>query len=120
MTASERRIYNNKIRRQRQLRRNIIMTFFTIMLIMILSFGFFGIGSKAQDKEEVILYKYYARIEVQYGEELEDIVQKYFCEDRYDDYKHYIAEVMYINGMYDEKISPGTYLVVPYYSSEYK
>ena len=55
MTASERRIRNNKIRRQRQLRRNIIMTIFTFLLILTLSVGGFAIGSKAQDKENDVL-----------------------------------------------------------------
>ncbi len=120
MTASERRIYNNKIRRQRQLRRNIMLTIFTVVLILTLSIGGFAIGSRAQDKEEVVLYKYYTNIEVQYGETLWDIAGRYFCEDKYDDYEHYIPEVMYVNGMYDEDISAGSYLIVPYYSSEFK
>ena len=120
MTTSERRSRNNKIRRQRQLRKNIIMTVFTVTLILILSIGGFAIGSKAQDKDEVVLYKYYTNIEVQYGESLYDIAATYFCEDKYDDYKHYISEVMYINRIYNEEVSPGTYLVVPYYSEEFK
>lgn len=120
MTRSERRIRNNKMRRQRQLRRNIIMTVFTVVLILTLSIGGFAIGSKAKDNEEVILYKYYTNIEVQYGETLYDIAETYFCKERYDDYKHYISEVLYINGLYNEEVSPGTYLVVPYYSEEFK
>ena len=120
MTTSERRIRNNKIRRQRQLRRNIIMTVFTVILILTLSISCFAIGSKAQNKDEVTLYKYYTNIEVQYGETLYDIAETYFCEERYDNYKNYVSEVMYINGLYHEEVSPGTYLVVPYYSAEFK
>lgn len=120
MTASERRIRNNKIRRQRQLRRNIMMTMFTAVLILTLSVGGFAIGSKAQNKESVVLYKYYTNIEVQYGETLWDIAGTYFCEDKYDDYEHYISEVMQINGLYNEEISAGSYLIVPYYSSVFK
>ena len=120
MTASERRIYNNRIRRQQQLRRNIFMIVFTIVLILTLSVSGFAIGSKAQDKEEVVLYKYYTNIEVQYGETLWDIAATYFCKDRYDNYEHYISEVMQINGLYIEDVSPGSYLIVPYYSAEFK
>lgn len=120
MTASERRIYNNRIRRQHQLRRNIFMIVFTIVLILTLSVSGFVIGSKAQDKEEVVLYKYYTNIEVQYGETLWDIASTYFCEDKYDNYEHYISEVMQINGLYIEDVSPGSYLIVPYYSAEFK
>ena len=93
MTMSERRIHNNKIRRQCQLRRNVLMMVFTAALILTFSIGGFAIGSKAQDKEEVILYKYYTNIEVGYGENLWDIAGTYFCEDKYDDYEHYISEV---------------------------
>lgn len=120
MSASERRIYNNRIRRHRQLKRNIFITFFTVVFVLTLSIGGFAIGSKAQDKEEVVLYKYYTNIEVQYGETLWDIAETYFCEYKYKNYEHYIAEVMQINGLYHEKVSAGSYLLVPYYSSEFK
>ena len=120
MTASERRVRNNKIRRQRQLRRNILFTVFTVVLILTFSIGGFAIGSRAQDKESVVLYKYYANIEVQYGETLWDIADTYFCEDKYDGYEHYISEVMQINGLYNEEVSAGSYLIIPYYSEEFK
>ena len=120
MTTSERRIRNNKIKRQRQLRRNILMTVFTAVLVLTLSVSGFAIGSKAQDKDNVVLYKYYTNIEVQYGESLWDIADTYFCEDKYDDYEHYISEVMQINGLYTEEVSAGSYLIVPYYSVEFK
>lgn len=120
MTASEKRIRNNKIRRQRQLRRNINMTVFTVILVLTLSIGGFAIGSKAQDKDAVILYKYYTNIEVQYGETLWDIADTYFCEEKYNNYEHYIAEVMQVNGLYSEEVSAGSYLIVPYYSVEFK
>lgn len=120
MTRSERRIKNNRIRRQRQLQRNILMTIFTVLFILTLSIGGFAIGSKAQDKENVVLYKYFTNIEVQYGESLWDIAETYFCESKYDNYEHYISEVMQINGMYSEEISAGSYLIVPYYSVEFK
>ena len=120
MTASERRIRNNKIRRQRQLRRNILMMCFTLILIATLSIGGFALGAKAQDKEEVILYKYYTNVEVQYGESLDTIAEQYFCEEKYKNMKEYISDIMMVNGMYDEEILPGSYLIVPYYSEDFK
>ena len=120
MNASEKRIRNNKIRRQRQLKRNIMMLIFTSVLVLTLSIGGFAIGSKAQDKEELILYKYYTNIEVQYGETLWDIANTYFCEEKYRNYNHYVSEVMQINGLYSEEVSAGTYLIVHYYSAEFK
>ena len=117
---SERRIRNNRIRRQRQLRRNILMICFTFILISTLSIGGFTLGAKAKDKDEVILYRYYTNIEVQYGMNLEDIAHEYFCEDKYKNMKEYISDIMMVNGMYNEDILPGSYLVVPYYSAEFK
>ena len=117
---SERRIYNNKIRRQRQLRRNILLMCFTFILILGLSIGGFALGAKAQDKDEVILYRYYTNIEVQYGMDLEDIAKEYFCENTYKNINDYISDIMMVNSMGDEKVLPGSYLIVPYYSSEFK
>jgi len=120
MTTSERRIKNNRRKRQRQLRRNFIMIVFSLFFIVGLSVGGFAIGSKAQDMEETILYKYYTNVEVQYGETLWDIADTYFCSEKYESYNDYILEVMQLNGLYDENISAGYYLMVPYYSSEFK
>ena len=51
---------------------------------------------------------------------LEDIAEEYFCENKYQNMKDYISEIMMINGMYDDEILPGSYLVVPYYSVDFK
>lgn len=117
---SERRIRNNRIRRQRQLRRNLLMMCFTLALIATLSIGGFALGARAQDKEEVILYKYYTNVEVQYGDTLESIGEKYFCSDKYKNMKDYLADIMLVNGMYDDEVLPGSFLIVPYYSVEFK
>ena len=120
MTSRERRIRNNKLRRQRQLRRNLFLGLGTIIFIFTLSFGNFVITSEAQSKEEVVLYKYYTNIEVSYGETLWDIADTYFCEERYDSYNDYINEVIYLNKLCDDNITAGSYLIVPYYSTEFK
>ena len=117
---SERRIRNNRIRRQRQLRRNIFMMLFTTVLILSISIGCFAFGSKAQDKEEVILYKYYTNIEVQYGETLDNIAEQFFCEEKYKNIDEYISDIMFVNSMCDEEVSPGSYLIIPYFSSVFK
>lgn len=96
------------------------MCILSVLLIMILSIGGFAIGSKAQDRDTTVLYKYFTNIEVQYGESLWEIADTYFCEERYDNYEHYISEVMQLNGLYDKEVAAGSYLIVPYYSSEYK
>ena len=57
--TSERRIRNNRIRRQRELRRHIIMGVLAIVLVVSFSLAFFGFVTKAQNSDEEILYKYY-------------------------------------------------------------
>ena len=85
-----------------------------------ISIGGFALGAKAQDKEDVILYKYYTNVEVQYGDTLESIGEEYFCSDKYKNMKDYLADIMLVNGIYDEEVLPGSYLIVPYYSVEFK
>ena len=97
-----------------------MMFIFTVVFILTLSIGGFVIGSEAQDNESIVLYKYYTNIEVQYDETLWDIADRYYCEAKYDNYAHYISEVMHINGIYCEDVSAGSYLIVPYYSAEFK
>ena len=96
------------------------MLLFSIVLIFSLSVFGFAIGTNAKDQTQHTLYKYYTNIEVAYGQNLWDIAKIYFCSDKYDDYNHYISEVMYLNGLYDDNISAGSYLIVPYYSTEFK
>ena len=43
-----------------------------------------------------------------------------FCSDKYKNIKDYLADIMLVNGMYDEEVLPGSYLIVPYYSVEFK
>lgn len=115
---SERRIRNNRIRRRRQLRRNILISFFSIFMILTLSFTCFGIMSTAKD-DTPITYKYYTQITVAYGESLEDIALQYMTEE-YTSVESYIKEVKQMNSIRgDHKVYPGDYLIVPYYSSDF-
>lgn len=115
---SERRIRNNRIRRKRQLRRNILISFFSIVMILTLSFTCFGIMSAAKD-DTPITYKYYTQITVEYGESLEDIAMKYMTVE-YSSIDSYIKEVKQMNSIRgDHKVYPGDYLIVPYYSSDF-
>lgn len=115
---SERRIRNNRIRRRRQLRRNILISFFSIFMILTLSFTCFVIMSSAKD-DTPITYKYYTQITVAYGESLEDIALQYMTEE-YTSVESYIKEVKQMNSIRgDHKVYPGDYLIVPYYSSDF-
>ena len=66
-----------------------------------------------------IANKYFTSIEVQAGTSLWDIAEEYMTEE-YDSPQEYIQEVKNINHMNQDLIYEGSYLCVPYYSSEKK
>ena len=64
-------------------------------------------------------YKYYTSISVAYGDTLTSIAGEYM--DEHYTLEEYISEVRQINHLSeDASIDAGSYLVVPYYSSEWK
>ena len=117
--VSERRIINNKIRRRRQLRRNICMYLVTILLAISLSLFFFSCRAKAQSSDEALVYKYYKSIMVSEGDSLWKYAQMYGDNQYYDSYEDYMQEVMNMNFLKDETITIGQYLVIPYYSNKF-
>ena len=116
---SERRIRNNKLRRRRQIRRNIYMTMITFVLIASLSVSFCSFGSKAQSRNEDISYKYYKSISVGAGDTLWDYAELYAVKDYYDTYNSYIKEVKEINHLQNDNIVYGQHIILPYYSNEF-
>ena len=116
---SERRIQNNHIRRQRQLRRNVFMGLFTFLLVISLSFTLFGFHTRAQGNDEEIMYKYYKSIMVNSGDSLWKYAVIYGDKQYYATPDDYIKEVMSMNFLEDENITSGQYLILPYYSSEF-
>lgn len=116
---SERRIRNNKIRRQRELRRHFFISLFTICITITLALGIFSIKTSAKDTSEVIEIKYYTSITVADGDTLWTIANKYMG-NHYDSANDYIEEVVNMNSLTNETIYAGQHLVIPYYSAEYK
>lgn len=64
-------------------------------------------------------YKYYTSIQVEPGSSLWDIAEKY-ASSEYESLEAYIQEVRQINHLDEDTIYAGSYLCIPYYSSEYK
>lgn len=114
--VSERRIINNKIRRRRQLRRNICMYLMTMLLAISLSLVFFSFRAKAQSSDEALVYKYYKSIVVRNGDTLWDYAGMYGGDGQYSSSRDYIKEVMQLNSLHDHTIVAGQYLILPYYS----
>lgn len=105
------------------LKRALAVFSFSVLLIATLSISCFSFWSQAQMNDagetgkETILYKYYTRIEVQYGDTMWDIASRY-CNEPYHNYNAYINEVMMINRMLEPELTAGSYIIVPYYSAD--
>lgn len=118
---SERRIRNNKLRRNRQLRRHALIIICTFFMITFLSVFCFGTKAKAQSSDEAaqIKYKYYKSVLVESGDTLWAYAEEYADNDYYDSYDKYINEVIHINHLEDGDITSGKSIILPYYSYEF-
>ena len=121
LSKSELRIYKNKLRRKKIVRRQRILLFLAAALLI---FGIVFLSmtlSSSATGENNILYKYYKPVSVQAGESLWSIASDNISYEKYDDMEAYITEVRNINHLEeDEGILAGEEIVVPYYSKEYK
>ena len=94
-------------------------------LVLFTMFGIGGIASRAKSREVPSAYKYYDTITVGYQENLLDIVERYDDRDHYKTQMDYVEELCRINNLAFDgtaypTVTPGTHLVVPYYSAELK
>lgn len=119
ITLSERRIRNNRIRRRRELRRCFFTFVFTLILSAGISVTFFSFRTKAQSSNEEIQYKYYKSIVIEPGDTLWNLAEEYGVLEHYDSRQEYIEEVMRMNGLSDDQIITGQYIIIPYFSSEF-
>ena len=102
----------NKLRRQKQVRRNR-----NILIVMAMLFVSFS--TEANDKEHPAFYKYYKSIEITSGDTLWSIANANFDPIHYNSADDYVAEIKRMNSLFSDEIVAGSYLIVPYYSSEF-
>ena len=124
-TTRRRAIARRKAARMRARKVRILRTALTAFILISVVFGIGGIASIAKSKEAPEAYKYYDTITVAYEENLLDIVQRYDDRNFYKTQNDYLEELCRINNLdYDKSsspvVTPGTHLVVPYYSTELK
>lgn len=112
----ERRILNNRIRRQQELKKSFLLLCMTMCLIIAFSFTLSVFRSDAKGDPEVS-YKYYRSIAVSSEDTLWSIAQEYMEPGYYDSVDDYIREVKSINSLSNDSIRYGDYLVIPYYDS---
>ena len=98
-----------------------------LLLAMIFSglVGGFCVMTGASSRPVQPSWKYYTTVTLANGESLEDLAGRYGDRTHYDSAGQYVEEVCEINGIpFDtEKVPdlrPGTRIVIPYYSTQYK
>ena len=124
-TTRRRAIARKKAARARARKVRILRTALAAFILISVVFGIGGIASRAKSKDVPEAYKYYDTITVDYQENLLDIVQRYDDRNFYKTQNDYLEELCRINNLkYDKSsypvVTPGTHLVVPYYSTELK
>ena len=103
------------VRRQRKL--------LAITILIFVSLGIFlgtSINALASSKPDVASYnKYYKSVQVEAGDTLWTIADEYIA-DLNIDKADYIAEICELNGICEDEIHAGDYVVVAYYSQDMK
>ena len=115
---SERRIRNNRIRRQKEMRKNFLMTVMTLCLVFTFSFSISSFLSNAKAESSPVAYKYYKSITISNGETLWSIAKENMDDVHYASINDYIKEVKQVNSLKSDSISYGANIIVPYYSYE--
>ena len=124
------RKYNHKISKRAnenlQKRRAIAhrqRSILAIAILIIISLGILlgtSMNASASAKGDVASYnKYYKSIRIEAGDTLWTIADEYIA-DLNIDKKDYIREICELNGIYEDDIRTGDYVVITYYSKEIK
>lgn len=115
----ERRIRNNRIRRQREMRKNVLLVIMTICLIVTAAVSMNSFLSNAKEESNPISNKYFKSITIENGDTLWSIAQEYMDDDHYETVNDYINEVKKMNSLSNDDITYGQHLIIPYYGVEY-
>lgn len=102
-------------------RRRKNRTFFSMLLVTLVFTICLSLSSvvfAGEDKKEQT-YKYYTSVQIESGDSLWSIANKY-CTEGNMDISDYIKEIKQINHLTTDNITSGQYLTVIYFSTEYK
>ena len=124
------RKYNHKIseRANESLRRRECIvrkqkTLIVAVIILLVSLGvLFGtsMNALASSKTDISsLNKYYTSIQIESGDTLWNISDKYICNLNITK-AEYMGEICKLNNISEDEIQTGDYIVIPYYSNENK
>lgn len=106
-------------KRKKQVRKNVFLLFAATLMIAAFIAFFASISIQASDQEHQPSYKYYKSIQLTKGDTLWSIAEEHM-DEHYGSTSEYIREVKRMNSLTSDKIICGSYLIVPYFSTEYK
>ncbi len=123
MTPGEMRelkIRRNRIKRQRQLRRRIVIAIAAVIIIVSSSLGLTSILSKAAETPDEYKIKTYSSVMMPFGSDLYELAAQYMDSYYYDSCEDYIREGRFINHLdEDETVQAGYYVILPRYIEEF-
>lgn len=119
MNDRDLRNYRRKRRRQREIRRIFILTGMAIVLVLGFALSYCALLSHANTEIDNISYKYFTSVQIEPGDTLWSLADRYADREHYASQEQYIAEVMNTNHLTGEDICVGSYLILPYYSAEF-
>lgn len=113
------RNHRRKLRRQKEIRRTFILAGITLVLVLGFTLSYRALLSQANTDLEDITYKYYTSIQIEPGDTLWTLADRYADKEHYASQDQYIEEVMRMNHLAGEDICAGNYLILPYYSAQF-
>lgn len=116
---SERRIRNNRRKRQQELKRKGVILLLSILSVLIIGTIFFSFSAKASNSSKETCYKYYTSILIQDGDSLWSLAEKNW-DEHFPSKQAYIEEIKRTNNLSDDILISGQYIIIPYYSSEFQ
>lgn len=116
---SKRRAHAKYRARQLEVRRNMLLLCLSIAAILFFTLWVTSISTQASDSEHQPMYKYFKSIEITAGDTLWSIAEANMDDEHYSYPSDYVAEVKRMNSLTSDRIEAGSYLIVPYYSTEF-
>jgi cell division protein YceG involved in septum cleavage len=110
----------NRNKRQEQVRRNIIILLVLSVAIVAVSILVISFSSQANDMEHQPSYKYFKSVQIEKGDTLWSIAKENIDYTHYRNTSEYVKEVRKMNSLTSDNIIEGNYIIVPYYSSDFK
>lgn len=108
-------------KRKKQVRKNIALLFLSTIILSTLLVFLASMSIQASDMEHQspMSYKYFKSIYISQGDTLWSIAEENM-DEHYADINDYINEVKSMNSLTSDHIVCGSYLIVPYFSNEYR